>query len=132
MKRKKIIATVPLSSMADIAFLLIVFFMATSVLKMDADIPLELPEGKGQELSEDNIPIYIDKNKNYYFENILVSKQELLAKIQAVYVQKPSVRIIINADSELPYEILEDLFENLKELNITNIGIVTKQTERKM
>lgn len=132
MKRKKIIATIPLSSMADIAFLLIVFFMATSVLKMDADIQLELPEGRGQELSEDNIPIYIDKNKNYYFENTLVSKQELLVKIQAVYVQKPSIRIIINADSELPYEILEDLFENLKELNITNIGIVTKQTERKM
>jgi biopolymer transport protein ExbD len=60
MKRKKIIATIPLSSMADIAFLLIVFFMATSVLKMDADIQLELTEGRGQELSEDNIPIYIN------------------------------------------------------------------------
>lgn len=132
MKRNKIIAVVPLSSMADIAFLLIVFFMATSVLKMDADIPLDLPEGKGEELKESDIPIFIDKNKNYYFENIRVSKAELLAKIQASYQQKPSARVIVSADSELPYEILEDLFENLRELNITNIGIVTKQSERKL
>lgn len=132
MKRNKIIAVVPLSSMADIAFLLIVFFMATSVLKMDADIPLDLPEGKGEELKENDIPVFIDKNQKYYFENIQVSKSELLAKIQASYQQKPSARIIVSADSELPYEILEDLFENLRELNITNIGIVTKQSERKL
>lgn len=131
MKRMKITAYVPLSSMADIAFLLIIFFMATSVLKMDADIPLELPDGKGEELKETDIPIHIDKNRNYYLENIPVSKNELLGRLQSKLMQKPDARVIISAHNELPYEVLEELFEAFRELNITNIAIVTKQSERK-
>ncbi|MCS7206295.1 MAG: biopolymer transporter ExbD [Leptospiraceae bacterium] len=131
MKRRKITAYIPLSSMADIAFLLIIFFMATSVLKMDADIPLELPEGKGEELKDTDIPVHIDKDKIYYLENIPMSKNELLGRLQARILEKPESRVIVSAHNELPYEILEDLFEAFRDLNITNIAIVTKQTERK-
>lgn len=132
MKKLKIVATIPMSSMADVAFLLIIFFMATSVLKMDADIPLELPEGKGEEIKESDISISIDKDRNYYFFNLPVSKNELISKIQVEKINKPDPKVIINAHQDLPYEILEDLIEDLRNLNITKLGIVTKYSERKL
>ncbi len=132
MRRSKFYVTVPLSSMADVAFLLIVFFMATSVLKMDADLPLELPEAKGEELKDVEISISIDKNSNIYFDNIPVSKAELISRIRVKQTQTPNPKVIINAHNELPYEILEDLIETLRDLNITKLGIVTKQSERKL
>ncbi|MFN3604653.1 MAG: ExbD/TolR family protein [Leptonema sp. (in: bacteria)] len=132
MKRNKFYVSVPMSSMADVAFLLIIFFMATSVLKMDADLPIDLPEAKGGELKDVDINISIDKNQNYYYDNIPVTKSELIAKIQVKKLTVANPKIIVNAHSDLPYEVLEDLIESLRDLNISNLGIVTKQSERKL
>jgi len=132
MKRSKIFASVPVSSMADIAFLLLIFFMVTSVLKVDADLPLDLPDGKGSELSDDNIIVNIDKNRVFYFGNIPVNERELISRIQAEIQLKPNARILIQAHNDLPYEILDKLFEYLKQIGANNIAIVTKQNERKL
>ena len=49
LKRKKAMPNIPVSSMADIAFLLLVFFMVTSVLDSDPDVQVALPEVPGGE-----------------------------------------------------------------------------------
>lgn len=133
MKKKKISANVPVSSMADIAFLLLLFFMVTSVLKVDADIPLNLPEGAGSQLDDQDIPISIDKNRNIYFGNIPVASIEALGpRIQGELALKPEARILINAHDQLPVTVVEDLFEVLKQVGANNVAIVTKQNERSM
>ncbi|MCM8820165.1 MAG: biopolymer transporter ExbD, partial [Candidatus Omnitrophica bacterium] len=96
------------------------------------DLPLELPEAKGEELKDVDISISIDKNSNIDFDNIPVSKAELISRIRVKQTQTPNPKVIINAHNELPYEILEDLIETLRDLNITKLGIVTKQSERKL
>nr|OCA00645.1 Transport energizing protein, ExbD/TolR family [Leptospira interrogans serovar Copenhageni/Icterohaemorrhagiae] len=49
LKKKKNPPSIPVSSMADIAFLLLVFFMVTSVLDTDPDLPIALPDVPGGE-----------------------------------------------------------------------------------
>lgn len=133
MKKKKLSANVPVSSMADIAFLLLVFFMVTSVLKVDADIPLNLPDGAGAQLDDQDIPVSIDKERRVYFGNLPVeSIQALGPRIQGELALKPEARILINAHDQLPVTVLEELFEVLKNIGANNIAIVTKQNERSM
>ncbi len=132
MKKLKITATIPVSSMADIAFLLLIFFMVTSVLKVDTDLPLELPDATGTEVKENDINISIDKEQRYYYENIMVSEKELINRVFARIQSKPESRILINAHKELPYEVLDRMFQNLREINANNVAIITKQHQRKL
>ena len=81
-RRRKIFANVPISSMADIAFLLLIFFMVTSVLKVDADLPLILPDAGGEEIKEKDLQISVDRNKQFYFGNIAMGLDATVAKVQ--------------------------------------------------
>ena len=68
--------------MADIAFLLLIFFMVTSVLKVDADLPLILPDAGGQEIKEKDLQISVDRNKQFYFGNIAMDLDATVARVQ--------------------------------------------------
>ena len=55
-KRTKISDEIPSSSMADIAFLLLVFFLVTTVFPKDRGLPIVLPEADEEvEISQQNI-----------------------------------------------------------------------------
>ena len=45
-KKSKVSDEVPSSSMADIAFLLLIFFMVSTVFQKDRDRPIEWPEAE--------------------------------------------------------------------------------------
>jgi biopolymer transport protein ExbD len=55
-KRSKVSDEIPSSSMADIAFLLLIFFLVTTVFPKDKGLAIVLPEpGEEQEVSQRNI-----------------------------------------------------------------------------
>ncbi len=53
--KKRITSDIPSSSMADIAFLLLVFFLVTTVFPRDRGLQLVLPEDTPQEVPADNV-----------------------------------------------------------------------------
>ena len=131
-RRRKIFANVPISSMADIAFLLLIFFMVTSVLKVDADLPLILPDAGGEEIKEKDLQISIDRNRQFYFGNIAMDLDATVGKVQEQIQLNPGARVVINAHDNLPVDVLDQLFEKLKRIGATNIAIVPKQENRQL
>ena len=118
--------------MADIAFLLLVFFMVTSVLKVDADIPLVLPDAKGRELKEKDLNLSISKNKRIFFNNIPVSLPEAMARVEIEVQKKPDVKILINAHKSLKFDQVHEILDGLKGIGAKNFALVTKQNERSL
>ena len=58
---------IPTASMADITFLLIIFFMVGTVFNVEKGIEMNLPKSTvQQEISEDNIIISIDSASHRY------------------------------------------------------------------
>ncbi len=131
-RRGKFTASVPMSSMADIAFLLLVFFMVTSVLKVEADIPLELPDAAGQELRENEVALSIAKNEAYYLNNTPMAREDVMARIRVELQEKPDVRVLISAHRDLSFALVQNLLELLKEAGVSNFAMVTKQENRKI
>lgn len=131
-RKAKFTASVPMSSMADIAFLLLVFFMVTSVLKVDAEIPLALPDASGGELEDTPVQVSIDKNGRYWFANSPMPRPDLMAQVKIAVLENPEVRVNVQAHDSLSFTVVQELLDNFREVGVKNFAMVTKQENRKL
>ena len=57
------------SSMSDLVFLLLIFFMITSTLIAPNAVKLMLPESSSRTMAKQNVTVYIDPEHNFYVVN---------------------------------------------------------------
>ncbi|EMO88216.1 ExbD/TolR family protein [Leptospira noguchii] len=130
LKKKKNPPSIPVSSMADIAFLLLVFFMVTSVLDTDPDLPISLPDVPGgEQLNKKIANLYLGADKAVYFNQVKMPLNEAINHVRAKLTTTPDLKVLIHADKNLPYAELDSTFELLKEAGALKISLVTKTTQ---
>ncbi len=132
LRRKRPAPSVPVSSMADIAFLLLVFFMVTSVLDSDPDLPIDLPDVPGgEQLNKKIANLYLsaDKNRTVYFNGTIMPFNEAMNNVRAKISTTPDLKVLIHADQNLTYEEIDNTFESLREIGALKISLVTKTTQ---
>jgi biopolymer transport protein ExbD len=111
--------------MADMVFLLLIFFIITSTLISPNAISLLLPRSdSGKQLSTKSIEVYIDADKNYYVNPKSQKAQpipyeELLFVLQGVVETDNSEQrvIILRADKSVPLEYVIAFYDVLNALN---------------
>ncbi len=131
-RRKRQAPNVPVSSMADIAFLLIVFFMVTSVLDTDPDLPISLPDVPGgEQLNKKIANIYLsaDTNKAVYYNTMRMTLPEAISHVRAKMATTPDFKVLIHADKDLSYGEVDNAFEMLKEIGALKISLITQTTQ---
>ncbi|UOG42209.1 ExbD/TolR family protein [Leptospira noguchii] len=130
LKKKNNPPSIPVSSMADIAFLLLVFFMVTSVLDTDPDLPIVLPDVPGgEQLNKKIANLYLGADKAVYFNQVKMPLNEAINHVRAKLTTTPDLKVLIHADKNLPYAELDSTFELLKEAGALKISLVTKTTQ---
>ena len=108
-----------MSSMTDLIFLLLIFFMITSTMVSPNAIKVLLPQGKEQTSAKPLTRVIIDKDLNYYaaFGNDReqpLSVEELAPFLQGCAEREPEMYVALYADESVPYR------EIVKVLNIAN------------
>ena len=102
--RNKVNATFNMSSMTDIVFLLLIFFMLTSTLVTVNAIDVLLPKAGGKTENNNAIAVTVTKNEVFYIDKVKVSmlnlESELIKKV-GLDVKKT---IVIRADKEVSYK----------------------------
>lgn len=127
LKRKRAMPNIPVSSMADIAFLLLVFFMVTSVLDSDPDVQVALPEVPGgEQLNKKIANIYLGADKSIYYNTMKMSLPEAISNVRAKLATNPDLKVLIHADKELSYGEVDAVFEYLKEAGALKVSLVTQ------
>jgi biopolymer transport protein ExbD len=132
LRRKKPAPSIPVSSMADIAFLLLVFFMVTSVLDTDPDVQVDLPNvAGGEQLNKKIVNIYManDDQKTLYYNTMKKPMNEIINEVRAKLTTNPDLKVLVHADQNLTYKEIDDLFEKLKEAGALKVSLVTKTTQ---
>lgn len=126
-RKKKKAPNIPVSSMADIAFLLLVFFMVTSVLETDPEVQIAVPEVKqGQQLKKKISNIYLSNDGSVHYNTLRVTLPEAINFVRAKRATTPDLRVLIHADKELEYEKIDKVFLLLKEAGALKISLVTQ------
>ena len=91
--RNKVTPEFNMSSMTDIVFLLLVFFMIASTLVSANAIDLLLPKSGGKTTQSKSLAVSITKDLDYYVDNEKVEKNKLEAYILSKVndLEKPSI-----------------------------------------
>ena len=103
--RNKITPEFNMSSMTDIVFLLLIFFMIASTLTKQLDtIEVKLPQAKGKTENRSAITVTINKSKRFYIDDILVAKSSLRAQLLSVLSKSDYRVIILRAEKNVSIE----------------------------
>ena len=119
-----------LTSLTDIIFLVLLFFMVGASFDINRSLKLDLPKsfaGEGN-ISKTKIVIEIDKDNNVFFQgdNIDINGISLeLTKIE----NYRDMDIFILGDENSNYKTIIKVLDILKILGITNISLVTEPKE---
>lgn len=107
-KRSKVSAEFSMSSLTDIIFLLLIFFMLTSTLVAPNSLNLKMPgKGKPNSIPSDNLDeVKIDKNGRYFFNGKRTNIAELDKKLgrKARIEGREKYNFILAPDKRSPVE----------------------------
>jgi len=107
--RNKISPEFSMSSMTDIVFLLLVFFMLTANAPNALD--LLLPKARGKSTNVQNIAVSINRNLEYYIDNQKVNPEFLEIELNRKLKNQEKPTIILRAEESVPIEKAVDVMD---------------------
>tara|TARA_B100001079_G_scaffold120721_1_gene103755 strand:+ start:2513 stop:2908 length:396 start_codon:yes stop_codon:yes gene_type:complete len=116
---------IPTSSMADIAFLLLIFFLVTTTIDMDKGLGMVLPaEGEELEISKKNIlNCLINSTGNVLLGGEGIEIRNLSKSVRQKLVENDKLIISVKAHQSTSYSDYIAVIDQLKRANATRISI---------
>ncbi len=120
--------SIPTASMGDIVFLLLIFFMVTTVFKTEDGLPVELPRAEsGLEVKRDDISrVYVDANGRISVDDALMQAPQVAQLMVTKMKQNPSNIVAFETDVHTDYEVMNDIMEELKKVSAVRISFNNK------
>ena len=127
----RVSAEIPTSSMADIAFLLIVFFLVTTTMNQDKGLSLHLPPvAETKQVREKNIcNVWINaQDQIAFFENeqlTVVPFTNLRAGIEQRLAANDKLIVSLKADGRAEFGVVSDVIQELRKVEALRINFAT-------
>ena len=102
--RNKVSATFSMSSMTDIVFLLLVFFLLTSPAITPNALDLLLPQAKGKSTNQQKASVSITKDGAFYLNKERVTKVGLAKALDEVLSGQQKPAVMLRAEQGVPIE----------------------------
>ncbi|MDA3899139.1 MAG: biopolymer transporter ExbD [Spirochaetes bacterium] len=116
------------SAMADMALLLLVFFMATTTSEPPKGVDVELPVADAKGAEQDTFYMTIAANGSVYLDGQLVGVDELKNQLSMRSGEKDRT-ISITADKDLEYQQVSRVLGILKEKEFLNVVFMSQPQE---
>ena len=106
------------STMSDLVFLLLIFFMITSTLISPNAVKLLLPESNSKTMAKQNVTVYIDESYNFYVGEQPVSVTNLEPMIASGI--EPGITdacVVLRADKTVPVQYVVNVIDAVNNIN---------------
>lgn len=127
-------ASVELTPLIDVVFLLLIFFMVSTTFIRETQLKIDLPEAAGelQEIEEDVIEITVDRLGDYAVNDRLLVNNEMRTLIRALEKvlaegEGAGTRLIITADANAAHQSVVRAMDAAGKVGLTRISITTQQ-----
>ncbi|WP_430929314.1 ExbD/TolR family protein [Polaribacter marinivivus] len=102
--RNKVDPSFSMSSMTDIVFLLLIFFMLTSTLVTVSAIDVLLPKAGGKTENSKSVAVSINSKSQFYIDKTMVSSANLENEILKSVGTDKKKTIVIRGDQDVAYK----------------------------
>ncbi|NBS18583.1 MAG: biopolymer transporter ExbD [Flavobacteriia bacterium] len=103
--RNKITPEFSMSSMTDIVFLLLIFFMIASTLAKNLDtIEVKLPQAKGKTENRNNVSVTINNRSQFFLNSKQISKSRIESELINRLKGSEAPSIVLRAEEKVPID----------------------------
>ncbi len=102
--RNKVNPNFSMSSMTDIVFLLLIFFMLTSTLVTVSAIDVLLPKAGGKTENKTSVAVTITKQSQFYIDQTKVSEADLETQLLNSVGSDRNKTVVIRGDQNVAYK----------------------------
>ena len=102
--RNKISPEFNMSSMTDIVFLLLIFFMIASTLVTTNAIDILLPKASGKTENKKSVSVSIQKDLSFYIDQSKVEIQNLETELLQLLQQEAEPTLVLRAEKSVPVD----------------------------
>ncbi len=106
-RRSKVDSGFSMSSMTDIVFLLLIFFMITSTLVTPyANKEMTLPKSDHQTSAKPNTTISVTKDLRYFVEGDEVTFRQIESRLRSIIEESPETYVALHVDESVPFSVV--------------------------
>ena len=131
---KRDIPEINAGSMADIAFLLLIFFMVSTTFTKETHLSVDLPEAVGEQSSElpKQIEILINSDGSYSVNGLALVNNKvatLKSALEKTAEGDNQLPLVITADAKTPHQAVVQAMDVAGQLGFARLSITTRQPE---
>lgn len=133
-KRRTVESEIPTSSMADIAFLLIIFFMLTAAFATTKGIGFGLPSDDPNDLrvqQQQAVYIKVLGESNYTVNDQPAALLQIRDLVGGRLQANPKTPVIIDTDPNAPFNAMLEVMDEVRLTGAQNISIPTDQDRKR-
>ena len=117
-----------ITSLIDVLFLLLIFFMVSSTFVEKPGMDLELPESESSTLKEvKDMVLQIQPDDKMFLNGKDVSMSNIRTYLEEEYRNNPDAALILKADKAVTHGKVVSIMDLAKQLGITKLIIATRQ-----
>jgi biopolymer transport protein ExbD len=118
------------TSLVDVLFLLLIFFMVSTTFVSTPAIKLELPKAKNADaVRQDPLIVYVDMNGNIFINDEPVDMALFEAAIQAKLEEHDEKAVVLKADSRVSHGNVVEIMDVLKGAGTRRLVVSTEPEE---
>lgn len=120
-------ATVDITPMLDVVFIMLIFFIVTATFVKQAGIEVNQPQASTAVVQEKaNILIAIDANNRIWIDRREVDFRALRPNIERLHAENPKGSIVIQADRDSTNEVLVQVMDAARRAGVYEIAIAAQ------
>ena len=122
--KNKVETAFSMSSMTDIIFLLLIFFMLTSSFITPSGLPVNLPSSETSDIALQEVTVSVTKDLRYAVNDRVVARDQIKAELTNLLANKKG-QVVLHIGKEVPVEYLVEIGGIAAGLE-ANVSIATK------
>ncbi len=131
-KKGPLLSEINVTPLVDVMLVLLIIFMVTAPM-MTRGVEVDLPETSAKALpqEEEHVEVAIDAQSHLYLNDETVDLEELKQRLHAMKSSGILKQVLLRADKRVPYGQVVMVMASIREMGITDLGLVTAPEEVK-
>jgi biopolymer transport protein ExbD len=133
-RKSKAASEIPSSSLADMAFLLLIFFMVSTTFRKEQQRDVMIPEAEAtkklDEPRKDILHLYLERDGSVFINDDNIPMDQVNSIVGPLYADNQALVIVIKADNDVPYQYVDAVQKELQEANAVRVTFYTNLEQR--